>query len=470
MISSEWIQHIILRSLCISKKRKINEKIIGEISEDNFTAPSYKKSIRRVISYYQKKGRFLTWKELINDPTISEEIRKKIKAKEIKRKKVKNNDSSLNLPKNYDEYKNLVQYLYSDSKYKSMIDLQNELTNSLSKNEAPTSDTVDDILNRVSEQVDYIKKLENSSGTIVKLESSVISEKILSFRRKIKDKFFFPTGIKGFDSKNMGIPSDSFFLIAAKSGAGKSSLALQLGMNMKAKGGRVCYVPAEMNEEELLLRMSSNLLNVRMNNLVSNIDDYYKKMSKSLKRYLKDTENDGSCFDLYPPDPNETLEDVLSSTRTEKYNIVFVDYINLLSPMGGEDGWKALDMAGRYSKVYSTMTGTIVCLLAQLDDNTNDIRYAKALREHAHNAWFWRESKDDIRDKGYIKIRQEKARNQDPTPFNLEADLSVCRFSDYSDDDFEKSKTSSGEKSKKEKPKAKKTDKNFDDLPSSNDV
>lgn len=461
MNSSEWTQHIILRSLCIDKRKNINEKVLAEISEKNFTSTPYKKAIRRIQSYFSKKGRILTWKELINDPTLKEDIRSRIKAAEVKRKKIKKHDNSLKLPSKYDEYKNIVQNLYSDSKHKSMISLQNQLTEDL-KSDYLTSDQVDEILNKVSNKIDEAKRLENTAGTIIRLERDNIKEYIADFKQQIKNRFFFPTGIKAFDSRNIGIPKDSYFLIAAKSGAGKSSLALQLAMNMKKVGGRICFVHAEMSREELLLRMASNLLEVPMNHIVADIDKYEKKIIKQLRSFFKVEQNDASCFDLYPPEPDETLEHVLLNCKHYKYDAVFVDYINLLSPMGGEDGWKALDMAGRYAKMFATTNSTIVSLLAQLDETTNNVRYSRALREHAHNAWFWRETKDEINDLGYITVRQEKSRNQDPRPFKIGADLSISKFSDYDENDFKEAKK--GNKS------TEKLDKNFDDVPSSKDV
>jgi hypothetical protein len=92
-------------------------------------------------------------------------------------------------------------------------------------------------------------------------------------------------------------------------------------------------------------------------------------------------------------------------------------------------------MASRFAKVYATNNKTCVVYLQQLDEDKNRVRYARKLAEDASNAWYWYQTKEDIAELGYIQVDQKKARNQNPFPFRLKADLSVCNFTDYDGED-----------------------------------
>jgi len=454
MPSKNWNQHLILRSLTVQKKKDISEKLISNLSEDHFTIDVYKLAFRRLYAVYLKKGRLLSWKELIFDPTIEERIRDKLQVRELKRVKITTSDKSLLLPNSYEEFSSLLESNWYNAVHNKTIQLQNKLTEDLSGRQI-TNEGISRVYEEIEKSLDEIKKLSSLSGTIFHMTKPNVIECLANFKHKLNNNFFIPTGFKEFDNRNLGISVDSFFLIAGKAGSGKSTIALSLAINMKKNGARVCFLPLEMGIEQMLIKMAASMLQISVTNIVKGFEVYEKKVLKTLSRFMKKEENSPECFDYYIPESGETLEDVLIKLKPNQYDIIIVDYISLLAPMDKED-WKSLDKAGRLAKVYATNNKTIICLLAQLDETTENIRYSRSLGEHSSNAWVWSEDHKKIRETGFVTIKQKKARNQDPFSFRLSVDLSTSTFSDYiSDEDKITNKAAEG----------------FDDIiPTDNDV
>ena len=433
-MNSDWSEHILLRALCHKDLIKVNQRVLAEIKEYHFSIPEYKEAFRRIQALYIKKGHILTWKELMADASLSSETHRILRAKEIKRKKLSKHDASLNLPSEYKEYGAFVEALTIGSKLASLISLQNKLTTMLSSPEKVSPDKIDSIIKFVDSKMNSLSQLTSSAGNLVKLNKSTVRSRLKEFHKKLKNNYFLPTGFTAFDNMNLGIPLDSYMLIAGKTGSGKSTLALCLAANWKKAGARVCFVPLEMSVEQNLLRLGSMLSGIKITDIVSNLKAYYKPLMKKLDIFLEEKPDDPSCLHFYEPDVDETVIDILNTLKLGQYDVIIIDYIGLTAPLDDNEA-KDLGMASRFAKVYATNNKTAIVYLQQLDDDKNRVRYARKLAEDASNAWYWYQTKDDIAELGYIQIDQKKARNQNPFPFRLKADLSCCSFTNYDGED-----------------------------------
>lgn len=422
-----------MRALAHPKLKEVNERALADLKEHHFTLPSCKEAFKRLQAFYLKKGRILTWKELIADASISPDSIKNIRSREVKRKNLEKHDASLKLPRNYDEYSSLISTLHFNSQHYQLIEFQNELTKKLSDGTV-TKDKLERILKFATKSLDTIKEIDNGVGNLVKLNKKNVRDILRNFYVKLKNNWFIPTGYKAFDSKNLGIPLDSYFLLSAKTGAGKSSLALDMAIKMKMKGARVCFVPLEMSIEQNLLRIGSNLTKIPIVEIVNNLKSYYRPIMHKVDKLLEETDDNPSCFHFYEPEVDETVVDILNTLKVGKYDIIIVDYIGLTAPLDSNEA-KDLGLASRFAKVYATANKTIVCYLAQLDEEKARVRYARKLVEDASNAWIWKQTKEEVAELGYIQITQKKARNQDPFSFKLKANLACCRLSTYRDGD-----------------------------------
>ena len=437
MSQQDWSQHILIRSLCNPKLEKVNRKAFAEITQNIFTHEAYRQAYQRIDSIYAKQNRFVTWKELVNDPALSEETRRRLRSKEVKRKSVLKTDKSVVCPYNYEEYQSVIEAVKVRARQSALVELHNSFSDSLK--EDMTSNEVESVVATMHETLARMDVLTASTGKLFQVTAENTRQRFKQFYKELKNRMFIPTGYRDYDNRNVGIPKDGLWVIAGKTGCGKSSLALDVLMNMREFGCRVCLMPLEMSIEQMLLRMGSNLLGVPSNELIKDFKKWYKPLGKAIKDFLKESDDDPACFDFYVPDENESLSQALKVLSPQKYDIICCDYLQLMGSENGKDDWTSIDISGKRAKRFASKEKTAVCLLAQLDDRNEDIRYAKALKEHASNLWMWTENSDEIRECGFITIKQPKARGQDPTPFRLRADLSISRFADYIDEE-----TSSG--------------------------
>lgn len=450
-------EHILIKF--ILEKPKVTRKIFHEIKEELFTTSLYKKVVKRILTFYEHRNVIPTWAELVNDVALGEETLRKLKAKELKRKKLLVHDEALKLPGSISEVTSLIERLKLAATKVNLIKLQNDLTEQL---KSLKDDEVNKLVESCSSSLDRIKDNSRSSTNLFKTNKENVSSLLTAYGKKLDGNYFLPTGFSGFDDINIGIPSDSFWMISGATGTGKSSIVIQLAKNMKKYGARICIVPLEMSIEQNLIRLASNLTGIKITDIAKHYKSYEKKLIDVVSKFVS-SKDDESCIHFYEPNLTETLDTVLNNLIPNKYNIIFIDYINLMSPMGGDSVSQAysLNLASRFAKRYASRTGTIICFVAQLDDKEKHVRYSRALQEDASNFWYWKDTREEIDETGTIEIMQKKSRNQSPVSFKLQVDLATCRFKDAPVDE-------SGDEHPKKK--TKKLMKGLDDIPSEDDI
>ena len=427
----DWIEHLILRT--ITKNSKLSNKMLSDIKLEHFISVPYKKAVRRLLAYHSKKGRILSWRELTKDASLSTMILNRLRSKEIKRKNLVANDASLKLPKNYDEAITYIDKLITYSKHKNLVEMYNSLGDMLSKEDL-TSEDANGIISFTNTEIEKVNLLEPQR---TKIESLSKQNPIKLWKRLLKSfkTFHVPTGFSVFDNQSMGIPKDSYWLIYATTGGGKSSVVLQTALNIQKLGGRACLVSREMSFEQNALRIVANITNTPKDEITKHPELYRNKILKAFKNQFLGKEV--ALFDVYTPDEESlTLKQLLPKLKEYYYDAIFVDSINLMTPLHA-DSWQNLDYAGRYAKVWATNNKTVVALTAQVDKEKEEVRYGKALVEHAANAWKWSITEEELLEIGILDIKQTKARNQRPFPFKLKFNPATSVVSDYIDENIE---------------------------------
>lgn len=434
----EWAQHNLIRALTVPKNKEISKKLFPEIKKKWFVSLRYRKVFSLLKEEYEKSGKFLSWKSLITNPALSPEDSKYIRTKEIKRRSNEKDDVSLRVPITEDDYIGLLDRMKFDSRHASIIKLHNRLSSALD-NDKMTPEELDAIMATLKGEAEKVSESSDIKGEHISLTPTTTRQYLRKAYKNLQNKFLIPTGFKAFDSINMGIPSSALFVILGKTGSGKSSLALNICMNAKIQGARVCFVPLEMSIDEMLMKMGSRLLMEPINELNQNLKKAFKKIIKVTDDFLGDKGEDGaSCFDFYVPDTSDSVEDVLNFLQPYGYDIICIDYPKLLS-QGTMPEWEALDKGARFAKRFSAKNRCYVLWLAQMDDNTESIRYSRAVMEHASNAWVISGDIEENREAGQVLIKQRKARSQVPHSFNLKCDLACSFYGDLEDDVVEES-------------------------------
>lgn len=429
----EWAQHNLLRGLTSKNNEDLNKKILPDIRKKWFVSPKYKRAFALLKNIYLKEGKFPSWKAFMANPSLSAEDSKYLRTKEIKRRSNEKEDVTLRIPRTEEEYNGLVSRMKFDSRHVSVIKLHNRLSSALD-NDDMTPEELDYILTEIKGEANKVSEDSNTKGELVSVTFDSIRPLMKKAYKDTKEKFYIPTGFRAFDSINIGIPTSSLFVILGKTGAGKSSLGLNIAMNSKSLGARVAFVPKEMSVSEMLVKMASRLLKEPINDLMQNPKRSFRRMIKVLRDFFEDTGDDGaSCFDFYVPEDSDTVEDTLTYLEQYNYDLIVLDYPKLFST-GNLPEWEALDKGAKFAKSFSTRNKTYVLWIAQMDDTTEAIRYSRAVMEHASNAWVISGDIDENREAGQVLIKQRKARGQSPHSFNLKCDLSYSFFGDMDEE------------------------------------
>lgn len=295
--------------------------------------------------------------------------------------------------------------------------------------------------NVLSEQIaSSINKLAFPIGDedqLISIGSEAVTEEGKSKSKDFVERMLFsekppaiPTGFAAFDAKSYGIFRGGVWIIAATTGGGKSTLALQGAFNQARMGYRVCVVSLEMSQEELFSRLLANVCSIPVNNILNL--ELTKKSKKAILKKYEAIENDmkekGGTLDVFSPEGDVTIDDLSLMLSPHSYDIIYVDYISLLGGVDGEDSWRQLGSVARVSKIWAKKQGCVIALLAQLSEEMK-VRYSGAIKEHATNVWAWVQN-DESRDSNRIKVTQLKARNQPIYSFELMQELEFMRISD----------------------------------------
>lgn len=430
----EWAQHNLIRALTAPRNKEISRKVLPEIRKKWFVSNRYRKVFAVLKAEYTETGKFPSWKSLMSNPKVTPEDSKYLRTKEIKRKSNERDDVTLRVPVTEDDFNGALARMRFDSKHVALINMHNKVSSALD-NDNMTPEELDAITSVIKGTTETVSEFSVTKGEHVALDKTTAKAYLKKAYKDMQNKFFIPTGFKAFDSLNVGIPSSALFVVLGKTGAGKSTLALNICLNSAKAGARVCFVPLEMSIDEMLLKVGSRLLREPLNELTKDLKRSIKRILKVTNEFLDGLQEGGSdaCFDFYVPDQGDTVQDVLDFLQPYGYDLICLDYPKLLSS-GSQEEWKALDMGAAYSKRYSTKNRTYIMWLSQMDDTTESIRYSKAVMEHASNAWAICGDVEENRESGQVLIKQRKARSQVPNSFNLACDLATSYYGDMEED------------------------------------
>jgi replicative DNA helicase len=89
------------------------------------------------------------------------------------------------------------------------------------------------------------------------------------------------------NKKIMGLSKGRMYIIGGRTSQGKTTLALQIAMDLARQGKRVYFLSFEMDQEEIMLRMLSNMCEIDANDIRFNISKHVS-MTDKLRQFLAD--------------------------------------------------------------------------------------------------------------------------------------------------------------------------------------
>ena len=163
----------------------------------------------------------------------------------------------------------------------------------------------------------------NSLGDIManifdELESGTVIDKV-------------KTGIPIIDKCTNGIAPSELVTIGAKSGVGKSALAVRIAINMFKAGKKVLIVSREMSKKQVaerILLSHSGVTKEQYENRDFN-DEQWVRIVETMEAFS----GDGIIID----DKISTIQEIKQAVRRTKPDVLIVDYVQLLTPSNPRD-------------------------------------------------------------------------------------------------------------------------------------
>ena len=341
--------------------------------------------------------------------------------------------SPIAIVKSQGDYDLLVQGLSSLAKTRALYQATHKAAAELLDSGAPT-DLVKQVTNRLG---DSLFRLEDDDDFLAQITMGKGYNQAAedTFNRIVSGSFDgvrIKTGFKEFDDRTGGFHRSNLVIVGADSGGGKSLYAVNLLRRQFALGYNTILVSYEMTEEEVLIRLISNISEVGMSEIQNNktTPPQIDQINAAWREFNLLGHEKGNYYTIICPRKETTVPEVGFRVRSLKPDVLILDYINLLTAStGAEDAqWQKLGEISREAKLLANKLNCVVILLAQIDDAYN-LRYSKAIKDHANFVMGWIRD-EEARNSKIIKVNQMKARNAPRYGFELVERFDIAQFRD----------------------------------------
>lgn len=388
-------------------------EMLSAISDVDYYATSWaRETYRRIKERYSKMeistNGVLNFSSLVSDDQLSEETRERLESGYRKFQKA-----------DIDK-REIITSLSKYRKLRRLNELSENINTALHQGESALDPDV--IMQDVEEHMAATKTGNgNIADWFFHMGSEFNMQPVIERIMSDTERNYVPTGIAAFDDKNGGINYGALWLIGGSTGSGKS-LVVQNVVATMSLYENVCLVPLEMTEDECVARMMAKEGKVDVHRITGKKWNSEEKdrATEGLKRFHKKVKKQGNKFTIFRPQQDMTIDEIFMATHPYDYRVIAIDYVGLLKGADGDDQWRELGRIARAAKVYAATNNKIVILLAQVSED-GQIRYSRAMGEHANNAWIF-VATEHTKEQGILDVKQPKARNQDPTPFTLEVE------------------------------------------------
>ena len=273
------------------------------------------------------------------------------------------------------------------------------------------------------------------------IENDAILKKLRSHINKICSHIW--AQVKSVEKKNEVVPVFDLSVLGPHEYAANglmshnSLFAVNLLERQYRLGYNVVLVSYEMTDQEVLIRLLSNIGEVDMNQLQNNklTPPEINRVTSAWREFNLEGYERTNGYHIICPKSETTVPEIGFRVRNLKPDVLILDYINLLgSSMGSAEAqWQKLGDISREAKILANKLNCVVILLAQIDDAYN-LRYSKAIKDHANFVMAW--IRDDTSKTSHIiNIKQIKARNAPLYDFPLGEKFEWGQFRDPDQED-----------------------------------
>lgn len=239
-----------------------------------------------------------------------------------------------------------------------------------------------------------------------------IGESLLDLLEK-DDKSKIAFGINLLDETIGGLFKGELTTIAAKSGLGKTALALQIMLNASKQGKKVLLITREMSKEQILMRNITKKTGISTNKMKSKLidEDEWRQIIGVISNLNEENL-------IFINDKISTISQIKKRIRQIKPDLLIVDYVQLLTPpQNMNNREREVASISRELKNITLDFDISVIQLSQLNDELKDtrpwgervLRESKAIYHDSNNVIFLHEPMGHEFEKAVETIGQSRA-------------------------------------------------------------
>lgn len=391
-----------LRALLTVTTKKLKEDKrtlwLGKLNKDHFYTPPLRQAFERITALARKRFQIVSWKSLLEDPSLDEDIRDILA--EV--------DEKPCLKKS--QMKETLETLEEFRKIRLMNDVAEQIFKSLDG----TAVDIDKLVGQVAEKVTKATNAKHQDVFFLRFGKDSNSDEITEQICRNETLPRITTGMAEYDKTNGGFPDSGVVILAATTSGGKSTIAMNVALHMYFNENMSVFrISLEMQEIQETQRMYAHMTGVPLSRFkhAKLTEDDKKKIRKAKAKLAKHGDKHEIHHTIHCPKGGLSMEEALQLAKPFGYKVIVVDYVGLLDEKSDKDQWKMLMDAARIAKNYTQETGSLVILLAQLDDESDKLRYSKGMKEHADTLIQWNYARLEQRELKLIPMFVAKDRD-----------------------------------------------------------
>jgi replicative DNA helicase len=245
--------------------------------------------------------------------------------------------------------------------------------------------TIKDLIPKIADTSDLAELTSNLETTLKTVYESDTAKKVdlesnyenyLNWIYEDKQNIGYKSGLKPLDEVLGNFQPKRLITIFARASVGKSTVAIQIALNMALQEHRVVYASGEMSELEVLGKMASSKLKIPYKKIIN------KKLNEDEKLKIAElttTLLNNKFYITNETNINKLISEIKSYKLQNGLDVVFIDYVNKYT--NGIDGHSLSEKIGVVTyalKDLALKENICVVLLAQcnrLADKNNNADY-----------------------------------------------------------------------------------------------
>ena len=399
-------------------------RILSSItSSDYFNYPPCKAAHGRIMTIVKKKSEIITFSELIEDPVLEKDFRE-----------ILTNAENIEPCGSAKEIRHMVDTLEKYRKIRAVYEIASKAMNGLNEEKFD----IDIIIEDLTDGITKARQITSETDEICVIGKSGNSHEHVKQVLYSKMPPLLKTGYDHYDNLNGGLPVEGVMLIAATTSGGKSTMLLNLMRNLyRMNKISVCKLSLEMSKHQEMNRLLANLSGIHYKKFVQGLLTKAEKREalEAHDKFYAFGERNECRFASMSPEKGMTIDDVFITMKPYGFDVLGIDYISLLKGVSTENQWRIMGDVCAQAKTFSRQNKCLVILLAQLDDDSDKIRYSNGMRENCDVLWKWNYSKEETRKTRILDIIIGKARDGELDKFPLSEQFELMRIENPIDGD-----------------------------------